>query len=440
MPKKPTAKGTPNLAAAWSRLHGTKLPAKVADLIEGSGDSDHLQELGALPDTENTFRWSVEQSQDANRLPLWTAFVNLVPARMLDNGDIAYVYVHREGTATPVVVWDHERDVPAWVATEQVDNLEQVEPGALEVVSPSPAAQSAMRFTHRAAYIVEALSRGRFELDQFLVFNHPPVEMKEPLPTNIKAFPPTALYILWHLYFSKQDAMLEQALVLAEQSDARLIHDCALLLREVLAGKTMVGTTDVAKIRDKAATIINDPATRQQAQAREVRARVDAQVAKLQGPIRFLKQTSAVAGVALTPPVSDGQMQELGAEYAVSVVRTERPPIADLVLSVRGPSGEWSAASPVRITDSGLPITLQYEPACLGIGPNHVLLWRLAKAQSPNYPMDGQVAVHAIVDGRLKPLFVFPMDVAQVGVRDGQVVVVATDGTEYVVMESDDAP
>lgn len=438
MPKKTTSLGSVNLADVWSRLHGSKLKPKIAALIEGSVDADRLERLGARPDTENSFLWSVTEAQDSNRLSLWTAFVNLAPARMLDNGDIIFVYVDNESAATPMVVWDHERDTPAWVAGDKLARLDAIEIDSSPMSPLSAEAEDAMRFASRSSYIVEILSRGEFDLDRYLAYDHQPLEKNDDFFKNIQTFPPTALYAMWHFYFSKQDTALKQVLGFAKKSEAQLIRDCATLLHSVLSGETKVGTIpDISKIREATAAIIKNPATRKNAQAKELRARVDAHLAGQEGSIALVKlKADDKSDQVKQTPTGPGQILELNSGQALSLVKTTRPPVTDLVLYARVASGQKRATSAVRIQDPGMPPTTQHGPEFFGFGADRVVLWRKTDPKGSTFPFDGQVSVFDISDGRILANTSFSLDVAGVDSYEGKIIVTATDGTRYELQSS----
>lgn len=439
MPKKPQAKKDAGLEEVWSRLHGLKLKPKVAALIKGSSDSDRLERLGARPATENSFGWSVTEAQDSNRLSLWTAFVNLVPARMLDNGDIAFIHVDSDSEATPIVVWDHERDCPTWVAGDRLSKLDAVEIDSPPMQPLSDEAEAALQYANRSAYIVEILARGEFDLNRYLGYDHAQMNISEDLFRNIQVFPPTALYALWHLYFSKQDAALKKALTAAAKSEAQLIRDCATLIKQVMSGQVAIGNIpDISKIRDEAAVLIKNPATRKRAQASELRSRVNAQLAQVEGPIALTKRAATKAPkTKKQPPLGLGQVLDLGSSHSLSLVQTKRPPVTDLVLFASTPSGERRATSAIRIQDPGMPPTTRHEPEFYGWGKNHVVLWRNADPKSPMFPFDGQVSVFGVAHGRIDEITSFALDLARVDSIAERIIVTATDGTQYVLQGND---
>lgn len=396
------------LAAEWQTLHGFPLPDAAAKLAPSAEHELEGMRPAGLLEAPNLFEATLAATEGWRRLLLWQPFASVLPMHPLGNGDVLHVFVPsptQQGGRPAIVVWDHERDV-----------LDAPRPGELEGLPPGDPA-TPLRFCARALHIVDTLVRGRFDLDVFLGFEHAPIDPAHPqLVENLKRYPPSALYSMWHLFFAKEDAKLARVLELAEQSTGRWIRDSAALVRELLAGRNELGAMkDVRAVRDQAAALIADPAVRERAAAKQRRASLDGSLANLPGCRLIRTDGSGTPSEART---------ETTLSTGLQLTVTTAGPRTSLVLRHEGRS-----LDAITLAGDGGPNKLDAGLHALP-GDRVALTWR-SRPGAPMFPRDGQLQIVGVLDRRLVRLAAFAFDLDGLE-RDGDALVARTlDGARY---------
>ena len=406
----------PDFTKSWKILHGSDLPAAVARLAPDAATENANWRKASFLDQPNVFVAAVLDSHDSHHLPLWEPFANLVPIESLGNGDMLFVHAPLQPGPAPVVVWNHETDRIEEPTADDLGSLPRADPGG------------PIRFATRSLYIVRLLARGRFELDEFLAFGHGPFTMDDNFLGNVKKYPPTALYAMWHLFFQKDEKSLKRVLDAAGASPARFIKDSAALVRELLDGRKDLGEVkDLHKLRDEIAPIITNPKTLEQAVARQRRAMIDRRLAGAPGPVRLVPTKAAAVKPA-------ARIRESKIGDAVLVIKeTKKPPRTCLVLTRDG----RSLAATDLIAPGALPIPRSSEPGFVRAGKAAVAVWRTSDPKANTFPHDGSVTFYTVVKDRIVPFTGFDLDVAHI---DEKGVVRTLDGAGYEVEGLDSKP
>ncbi|MCL4731768.1 MAG: hypothetical protein KJ044_15205, partial [Planctomycetes bacterium] len=370
-----------DFAAEWADLHGHPWPTAAAQLApDAATELAGMRSAGFL-DAPNLFEAAVAASRGADRLLLWGPFLNVAPMHALDNGDVLHVHVpspRLAGARPAIVVWDHQRDL-----------FEAPRPGDLGGLAPGDPANP-LRFCVRSLYIVEALARGRFELDLFTAFDHPVIEAARPdYQANLRDYPPTALYALWHLWFAKDDARLNMLLPVVAQSPSRWIRDCGRLMQQILAGRNELGAiTDLRALREQAATVINDPVVRERAAATRRRADLDAFLAGQRG-LRLVRTDRQ------GKPCETATRARL--DNGLELTVTAAGPRTSLVLRRDG-----RALSAFALSGDGG--NARHEHSVQVAGGKAAVLYRRSSRDHPQFPRDGQLTLLGLRDNRLAPI------------------------------------
>lgn len=396
------------LAAEWLSLHGYPLPAAASELAPNASEELAGTRPEAFLEQPNVFEAAITASEGWRRLLLWEPFVSVLPMHALGNGDVLHVHVPsptQQGARPAIVVWDHERDI---IDAPRADELGGLPPG-------DPA--TPLRFCARALHLVDALVRGRFDLDVFLGFDHAPIDPGHPqLAENIKRYPPSALYSMWHLFFAKDDAKLARALQLAEQSPGRWTRDSAALVRELLGGRNELGAMrDVRALRDEAAAMIADPAVRERATAKQRRASLDRELGSRPGCRLVRIDRSGTPSEARTQASLSG---------GLALTVTTLGPRTSLVLRHEG-----RALAAHTLSGDGGPARL--EPSFHLLDQDRVALTWPSRSGAPGHPRDGQLVIVGVSARRLVPLAAFAFDLQGLE-RDGDALLARTlDGSGY---------
>lgn len=395
-------------ATEWESLHGYPWPRQAQKLAPAAAHELEGMRPAGLLDAPNVFEATIEATEGWRRLLLWGPFVNLVPMHSLGNGDVLHVYVAsaaKKDALTGIVVWNHERDYLEAPAAPDLDGR------------PAGDTATPMRFFTRAAYIVEALVKGRFDLGLYTAFAHQVPDVNHPaLIENIRAYPPTALYTMWHLFFARDDARLAGVLAIAADSPSRWIRDSAALVRQLQEGRnTLFAIKDVSALRDEAARVINDPATLARAIAAQRRAELDAFLASRPG-LRLLRTERT--GTACQP-TTDANLPD-GTQLTV----TRSGHRVSLVLRRLG-----RALSAMSLSgDGGLPV---FEPSFQIVGGKAALLHKRSDAKAPGFPRDGHLVAVALKAGRLVSVADYQFDIDGLERAGEELMVRTPDGARY---------
>lgn len=409
--------------SVWRELHGRPLHPTAAAWAASAANELSVYRPAGFRQCANVFEAAVASSADSHRLNLWEPFMSVLPAVTLGNGDMLFLYVPgpHEPQATPAaLLWNHERDAFEPASDDDVAEA--------EAALPRGSVDAPLRFARRSAFIVELLARGVFDLDLYLHaeqigWEHPA------LLTNVRNWPPTAMYAMWLAFFSGNDAALTKVLGAAEQSEARWIKDSAALIRELLAGRSEVGALKkVGALRVEVARTIADPAVAARAANARRRADLDRRLLATSGPVRLVRDDAEGAPATLVTEASLGDL-------SLHVVE-QRPGRFRLVLRSQGRA---LSAMALRGT-GGAP---EYAPAFAvvqGAPTPVVALVRPANAAAPMAPNNGLVTVVCISGRRLVQVTGFELDVERLDHRDGALIARAGDGVGYRVVIDGELP
>lgn len=404
----------------WRTLHGFALSDAARPWASGSATELANFRPDDFLQSKNVFEAAMLSAVGSHALNLWEPLLSVLPVRALGNGDILYLFVPAptQPDAMPaIVVWNHERDYFEKVSDQDLEEAE------LPTTQSLGDANAALSFASRGAYLIELLARGRFDLNRYLSFNRPAVNVEHPqLLTNVRAWPATATYALWHLYFSGDDASLAKVLVAAEESGARWTRDCAALIRELLAGRDEVGALrGVAALRAEVARVISDPEMTAKAAAAQRRADIDARLFAQVGPVKLVRDDAPA-----TPDPGTRQADFGALTLEAREVRTGqfRLVLRDGARSIGAMPLTGTGGAPEREPHF---VIVQIDPVPV------VALWHRSDPAVSRHPHDGSLELLAIAGRRLCPVAAFEFDLERVERRDGVTLARTRDGAAYRV-------
>jgi len=412
-----------SLRSTWKQLHGAPLPTTVAPLADAAASVLSTYRADDFTAAANVFEAAVERSANGHGLLLWEGFGSVLPVHTLGNGDILFVSVPRGG-APATLVWNHERD--DFVAASDED-LAEVEGG--DELPRGDAAQ-VLRFTARSRYLVDLLVHGRFDLARYTSFPHVPLATDgTALFDNVRTWPPTGMYAMWHLLFLGDEAGLARVLAAAAESTSRWVRDSAAVIEQLRDGRDDLGALrGFAATRTQVARIISDPKTTEQIAVAERRADIEARILQPQSPIRLVRDD---ADSSMAEPVTSATFGDLA-------LAIEEQKYGQLRLVLREHGRIRSVLDVANTPDAVQP----HEPGFVVVqdAPPIVALWRCADPQAAMFPHNGSLWLVGVNGRHLVTAASFEFDVDHLetspasGRRSREQVVARTaDGAGYRV-------